>query len=541
MAKFKWNRNKLKVVGVLIGLVILGGALYVINQRQSSNEKVLHVTIPGQIMTLDPTMITDTNSARATVQVEEALYRYNQKGKIVPGVAEKIVKPTNDGKTYTFTLRKDAKWSDGSPVTATDFVTAMQRQADPKSGSQATKNYQDIANFTEVLAGKKSMVKLGIKALSQHKLQITLATPVPNIEASFAAKYYPLSTKAIKRWGKQYGTDAKHTLYNGAYIVSGWNGTNNEWHYLKNDHYWQAAKVAKIKTINVQYIKESSTAELAFRKGDVQETAVSAEFAKKYASSSELHTALVARTQALFFNDQDNKVNQDLRTAFNLLLNRQQLATEILADGSRGATGWVPEGEMSYQGQDFSKTAGNQTKANLNKAKAAWHSYLQSIGQHAVSLTLTMDNVNPDMKVATYIQQVAQKEFSGLTLDLKAVEHAQSVNALLSQQYQLDLAGWSSDWPDAADFLDLLTSDSAMNFQKIQDGQFDQLMAQAAQQVTQPKARWQTLQAAQKRLASQSEIVPLYQSAKAYMISKKLTGLRYTPFVGSQYQYATWR
>lgn len=145
--------------------------------------------------TADPTKATDVVSQAAIAQVYEGLYTTNKQGKVVPGIATKVVKPTNGGKTYTFTLRKNAKWSNGTAVTAQDFVYALRRQADPKTKSQEVGHIAEIKNATAINNGKLPLKDLGVKALSAHKLQITLVSKTPWFKYRLATELYPLNKK----------------------------------------------------------------------------------------------------------------------------------------------------------------------------------------------------------------------------------------------------------------------------------------------------------------------------------------------------------
>ncbi|EHM00206.1 hypothetical protein HMPREF9103_00721 [Lentilactobacillus parafarraginis F0439] len=164
------KKQSLAVVTLALGLLVLSGC----GKKQTSNQdKVFKTTAQANVITVDPNRATDVGSYLAINQVLEGLYKQNNQGKIVPSVATKIVKPTNHGKTYTFTLRKTAKWNDGKRVTAYDFVNSARRQVEPKTKSQRAGHLSDLVNYTKMNTGKLTPKRLGIKALGNDKLQMS--------------------------------------------------------------------------------------------------------------------------------------------------------------------------------------------------------------------------------------------------------------------------------------------------------------------------------------------------------------------------------
>lgn len=266
-----------------------------------SKNKTLNVTLADEPATADPNKMTDTNSGSVVFQTMEALYTYNKSNKIVPGVATKIVKPTNHGKTYTFNLRKDAKWANGQEVTAQDFVTSLRRMVNPKTKAQYADLLSAFKNYDAIQHSKMSPSKLGVKALSKTKLRIQLTKAVPYFNDLAASKYYPLNTDAVKKYGSKYGTSAAKTMSNGPYKLVGWTGSNSTWHYVKNKHYWNAKNV-QINRVKVSVTKDETTAANLFKSGKIQETTVSGQYVRSNGNDKQLQTHLLGRMSLLVFN-----------------------------------------------------------------------------------------------------------------------------------------------------------------------------------------------------------------------------------------------
>ena len=196
------------IVSVAIGVmaVLLSGcASTAVGGGAGSAEKALKITIPGEPLTIDPTKSIETNGGAVIDQVSEGIYRRNADNKIAAGVVEKVVKPTDNKTQYTFTIKKNAKWQDGTPIKSADFVNSIRRQADPKTKSQQTTSIQYIQNFAAVNSGKQKPSKLGIHAVNDRTFTIKVTKPVPFMNYEFT-NFYPIQTAAIKKFGSQYGT-----------------------------------------------------------------------------------------------------------------------------------------------------------------------------------------------------------------------------------------------------------------------------------------------------------------------------------------------
>ncbi|KRL20915.1 oligopeptide ABC transporter [Lactobacillus gallinarum DSM 10532 = JCM 2011] len=199
-------------------------------------------------------------------------------------------------------MRKNAKWSNGDPVTATDYVTAWRRTVDPKNSSLDSDSYAIIKNGTKITQGKAPVNSLGIKALGKYKLQITLAYPIPYLpEILEGAQFYPQNTKLVKKLGSKYGTSSKNLVYNGSFTVTGWTGSNLKWVYKKNPNYWNKKDIA-LNKVNVQVVQTPSTGVNLFRSGQLDYAALTSDFVKQYEKNPNFHTRITPTNGYLSFN-----------------------------------------------------------------------------------------------------------------------------------------------------------------------------------------------------------------------------------------------
>ncbi|GAA2984973.1 peptide ABC transporter substrate-binding protein [Lentilactobacillus parakefiri] len=507
----------------------------------AAHHKSLNVTLPDEPATVDPNTAYDTNSASLISQTMEGLYKYNGKNQLVAGVATKVVKPTNGGKTYTFTLRKDAEWSNGKPVTANDFVTSFRRTVDPKTKAQFASVYDSFKNFAAVQAGKLSPNKLGVKALNTHKLQIQLSRPVPYFNGLVATKYLPINTAAVKKYGKKFGTNAESSVYNGPYKLVGWTGSNSAWHYVKNPYYYNAKNV-KIAKVNVSVAKDQNTAVNLFKGGKVDVTTVTGQYVRQNKNDDEMHTHLTGRVNYLYFNNKRKKTNsENLRKAMSMVINRKTLTDSVLQDGSKPMLSAVRLNDQKdpANGKDMAQQVGNLLPYNVDQAKKYWQAYLKETGQKNVTLNLLTDDTDQDKHTGEYLQSAAQKAFKGLEVTVTSIPHAQHVARDFAGTFDMNLTGWSTNWLDSSDFLGLAASSNQVNFTHLKDAKLDSLLNESNSLTGQ--ARYDKLVAADKQLVNNMDYVPLYQPATANLINKKLSGLKFSLIQDAQYQYAYWK
>lgn len=528
---------------ILAGTILIAGILLSAcgNKQSTSTHKSLSVTLPDEPLTADPNKATDTNSASLIFQTMEGLYTYSKQNKIIPGVATKVVKPTNNGKTYTFNLKKNAKWANGKPVTASDFVNSFRRTVDPKTKAQYANLYSEFKNYAAIQAGKLSPTKLGVKALGAHKLQIQLTQRVPWFNDLAASKYLPLNTAAVNKYGQKYGTTAAKTMANGPYKLVGWTGSNSSWRYIKNPNYWNSKNV-KIKQINVSVTKDENTAINLFKSGKIQETTVTGQYVRENDNNPDLKKHLTGRLNYLYFNSQKKETNsENLRKALAYVINQKTITQSVLQDGSKPALNMVIRGDQNNPktNQDMAEDVGNLLPTDAAKAKTYWNRYLKELGKKSVTLNLLTDDTDEDKHIGAYIQSVAQKHFKGLKISLTSLPHAQHVARDFDNDFELNLTGWSTNWRDSYDFLSLMAKDNSVNFSHWNDPTFNKLLNATNGKTGQ--ARYDGLVKADKYLMKVMGCIPLYQPSEAKLISNKVGGLTYSLLNEAQYQYAYWK
>lgn len=537
----------MKVKRLVAGAMVFASAALLAacgSKSSSSSSETFNRMEKDVISTMDNVHITDVISGQAAVDTGDGLYRYKGK-KLEPAVATKVVKPTNNGLTYTFNLRK-TKWSNGDPVTAKDFVFAWKRAADPKTKSEYAYLFSGIKNADDITAGKKAASTLGVKAEGDYKLVVTMDRPVPYFSTMMVNPvFFPLNQKTVDKYGKKFGTQSKYLVFNGPFKLTNWNGTGNSWDEVKNTSYWNAKQV-KLDKIHVQVVKDSNTAANLFATKKLDDAVLTGEIAKQHAKDKDYVGDKQGRTTYLDMNEEkvpDFK-NLKLRQAVAMAINRDEFANKVIGDGSFGISTITPEnsGSNPKTGEDFSKEAAKESKTvqtyDLKKAKQLWAEGLKEVGKSGEDVTLTTDDTDVAKKSAEYLQS-ALEQLPGMKVSISSVPFKTRIQRSLDGSAQFILSGWQGDFPDPISFLDLYTTGNTYNFSHWSNKQYDDLIkASKGTDANSETKRYDDLLKAQELLSKESPVATLYQTVQGHLRNPKLKGATFSPanmynFVGA--------
>src|SRR5699024_488890 len=378
---------------------------------------------------------------------------------------------SDDNRVYTFKIREDATWSDGSPVTADDFEYAWKKAVDPDTGAAYGPQFEEIvAGASEILKGDKPVDELGVEALDEQTLKVTLEEPVPYFKDLLTtAVFFPQPEAFIKEQGDKYATDSEHTLYNGPFVLKDWNGTGNTWTYATNDQYWYKEAV-HVDKIEVNVMKDTQTAVDLYENDQLDRVNLTGDFVDQYASDDEYHTFLTGGVKFLKMNqgkngEQTDLANLHIRKALNKALDREVIVNEILNNGSNVLYGTVPQGlsENPETGEDFREENGELIHYDVDEAKEHWKQGLQELGEDELEFELTTSDSSSSKTIAENLKYQWESRLPGLTITIKNVPPEQSVDANVNQKYELILTGWGGDYQDPMTYLNLFITDSPGN------------------------------------------------------------------------------
>ncbi|MGE6678453.1 ABC transporter substrate-binding protein [Bacillus thuringiensis] len=495
-------------------------------------KQVLNRTENQEIPTMDVSKSTDTLGSQILGNTMEGLYRLDKDNKPIPAVAESSTK-SEDGKKYTFKLRKDAKWSNGDPVTAKDFVYGWQRLLDKNTAAEYAFIAFYIKNAEAINKGEKPLTDLGAKAVDDYTLEVELEKPVPYFLNLMAfPSYYPLNEKFVKEKGDKFGLEADTTLYNGPFVMASWKHEQG-WQLKRNDQYWDK-KTVKLEEINYSVVKEVATKVNLYDTGSIDFTLLSGEFVDKYKSNkeeygeySEASTFFLRLNQKR--NGQDTPLkSKKLREAIALSIDKKGLANVILNNGSKATDQLVPKGlATGPDGKDYQDTFKNGLKYDPKKGAAAWEAAKKELGKDQVTIELLSYDDGTAKKIADYFKNQIEKNLKGVTVNTKIQPFKQKLKLESAQDYEVSFAGWSPDYSDPMTFIDMFESKSPYNQMSYSNPKYDEMVAKAGNELlSDPKKRWETLGKAEKLfLEEDAGLIPLYQTGRAYVMKPNVKGI----------------
>ena len=519
---------KLGGVAAFAALVLAGCGS---NSSQGGSSKTLNWTESANLPTMDLSKATDIVSGRMTNSTGEGLLRLAANNKVVPGVA-KSYKVSKDGKTWTFNLRK-SNWSNGKPVTAKDFVYSWQRTVNPKTASQYAYIFGNIVNANKVNTGKLPLSKLGVEAKGDYKLVVHLIKPQSFFKYMVAQTYYfPENKAAVQKNGSKYGTTSKALVYNGPFKMTNWNGTNDSWKLVKNNQYWNKSKV-KLDAVNVQVIKDPSTALNSYQSNKIDFTTLNGTQVKQYKNNKEYHVNKEASTFYLEMNRKKDPIfkNANIRKALSYAIDRKQMADKVLADGSTAPKGYVPANMSKHNGKDFADAAysKNGVSYNLAQANKYWAKGLKETGKKSVTWNLLSDDTDGAKKSTEFVQSQLEK-LPGLKINNQNLPFKTRLSRSTDGNFDLVITAWIADYPDPSNFLDLMTSTNSQNNGKFKNAEYDKLVKDyGGKDANNETARWNDMVKAEKILMDQNAIIPLYQTGKSGLLKSRVSGFEYFP------------
>jgi len=521
-----------KVIATGASLVALGLALTACGSNSSKSglaeKQVLKWSYASELPSMDLSTATDTISFDQLNSTMEGLYRIGKDSKIEPGLATKT-EVSKDGLTYTFTLRKNDKWSNGDPVTAQDFVYSWRRTVDPKTGSQYAYLFDGIANANDVIAGKKAVDTLGIKAVGKYKLVVTLEKKLPYFKLLMGFPvFFPQNQNTVEKYGKKYGTAAKYLVYNGPFKMEGWTGSNLSWKLVKNKDYWDKKDV-KLSQIDFSVNKSTTTSYNLYQSKKLDFTPLSTEQAKQLEGKPGYKVLKEARTNYLEFNE-TNKVfaNKKIRQAISYAVNRKVLADKVLGAGTLPSLGIVSRDLAFNKGKDFAVEAKTTAGVSYNKAKAQklLKEGLAEVGQSKLSFTLLGDDTDISKQVTESLQSQIQQTLPDVDVSVSNVPFKTRLQRSEDGDFDVVVSAWGADFADPISFLDLFTSDNSYNNGKWKNAEYDKLIeASKTTDAGNTDKRWDDMVKASKILSENQGVAPLYQLNVAYMLNPSVKGV----------------
>ena len=497
----------------------------------STSGSLLKVQIDAEVASMDPQIATDGISFEVLAAATEGLYSLSDDGSAVEAIADKVEK-SEDGLTYTVTL-KDTKWSNGTPVTAKDFVFAWRRLVDPATASEYSfiAGIAGIKNADAIVNGEMTPDQLGITAKDDKTLVIELDTPVPFFESLMAfPSFFPVNEEFYNKCGDKFATTVDTILCNGAFKVASYEPAATTINLEKNTNYWDADKV-QLSGIQYQVIKDSQQTMLSYQNGDLDVATLSGEQVEQFQSDPEFKNIM---SGYLWYIASNKKVagldNENLRKALALSYDKEAIVKNILKDGSIKADFLVPTLlATGPDGKDFRD--GTDTYLSTDKAKALeyYDKAKTELGKDSFEYTMLIDDAESAQNVAQFIQAEIQTNLPGMKINIETLPKKNRLERLRADDFELGLTRWGPDYADPMTYLDMWITGSPNNYGAWSNTEYDSLIqsAKKGELALDSEKRWEALKKAEKMVMDEAVICPVYQQGNAVMIKKNVSGIEF--------------
>lgn len=499
----------------------------------------MNVMLETPVESLDPQQATDGTSFEVIADYTDGLMQMDADGQAVPAIAESY-DLSDDGLTYTFHLRSDAKWSNGTPVTAADFVFAWQRAVDPAVASEYAYMLSDIGqikNAAEIIAGDMDKSELGVTAVDDTTFQVELNVPVSYfLSLMYFPTFYPVNEEFFNSCGDTFATSPETTLSNGAFILDSYEPAATAFHLTKNTDYYDAGRI-QLSGLSYQVIQDSQQALMSYQTGALDTTLVNGEQVDQVKDDPEFKT--VGAGYLWYVSPNMDAVhelaNLNVRLALTMAIDRDAITGDVLKDGSAPTcTAVPPEFAAGPDGSDFSADQEKFADVCTYDATAAadyWTKGLEELGITELSLDMVVDADDAPQKVAQVLKEQWETTLPGLTVNLVVEPKKQRVQDMQDGNYQLGLTRWGPDYADPMTYLGMWVSGNSNNYGLWSNADYDAIIDECTtgDLCTDAEGRWERLYDAEQIVMDEAVIFPLYTQCNAEMLSSKVTGVEYHP------------
>ncbi|MER5171223.1 peptide ABC transporter substrate-binding protein [Thioclava sp. GXIMD2076] len=473
------------------------------------------------IKSMDPQLNTDVEGSDVLRSLFEGLYNEDGEGKLVPAVATSY-DLSDDKKTYTFHLRDTAKWSDGKPVTAGDFVYAWRRLADPATASEYAWYMQlmQVKNAADVIAGKMAPDQLGVTALDDHTLEVTIDTPLPYFPQMLVhTSTFPVRQDVIEEYGDNW-TQPEHMVGNGAYTLTK--------HILgervemdKSDTYWDAEHtvITHLTALTINDVNQGLTRYLA---GELDKVDMPAgqypRMEKEYPDQALSTPYSCSYAYLMNLGPKGPEALKDVRVrrALSYAMNRDVIVNNVLQGGQKPAYNWTHWATAGFKMPEIDY-AGWSQQERMEKAKEL----LKEAGygpDHPLKLTLNYNTSEDHRKIAIAAQQFYKAV--GVDLTLNNMEWKVHTDKMQSGDYEMARYAWCGDYNEPSTYLGLFSSASTQNYPDFHDDAYDAAL-EDSKTAADPQADYTK---AEQILTDKMPIVPIYHYAKVQMLKPDIKG-----------------
>ena len=519
------TKKSLVAAGILTALIAgnVATAAVVPAGVQLAEKQTLVRNNGSEVQSLDPHKIEGVPESNINRDLFEGLLISDVDGKPSPGVAEKW--ENKDFKVWTFHLRKDAKWSDGTPVTAQDFVYSWQRLANPNTASPYASylQYGHIVNIDDIIAGKKPVTDLGVKAVDDHTFEVTLSEPVPYFYKLLVhSSVSPVPKAVVEKFGDKW-TQPANIVSNGSYKLKDW-VVNERIVLERNTNYWDNDKTV-INQVTYLPISSEVTDVNRYRSGEIDMTYnnMPIELFQKLKKEipNEVHVDPYLCTYYYEINNQKAPFNDvRVRTALKLALDRDIIVNKVKNQGDLPAYSFTPpytDGAKLVEPEWFKWS---QEKRNEEAKKLLAEAGFTA--EKPLTFDLLYNTSDLHKKLAIAAASIWKKNL-GANVKLENQEWKTFLDTRHQGNYDVSRAGWCADYNEPTSFLNMVLSDSSNNTVHYKSPAFDKLIADTLK-ATDEAQRSELYSKAEQQLDADSAIVPVYYYVNARLVKPWVGG-----------------
>ncbi|WP_425244495.1 peptide ABC transporter substrate-binding protein [Bacillus velezensis] len=520
-------KKRWSIVGLMLifSLVLSACGGFSGGSGDTKGQTSLNINIKTEPFSLHPGLANDSVSGGVIRQTFEGLTRVNSKGEPEEGMASKI-ETSKDGKTYTFTIRDGAKWSNGDPVTAQDFEYAWKWALDPNNESQYAYQLYYIKGAEAANTGKGKIDDVGVKAVNDKTLKVELNNPTPYFTQLTSFYTYMPVNKKIAEKHKNWNTNAgENYVSNGPFKMTAWKHSGSIT-LEKNDQYWDKDAV-KLKKINMVMINNNNTELKKFQAGELDWAGMPlgqlpTESLPTLKKDGSLHVEPIAGVYWYKFNTEEKPLNNvNIRKALAYAIDRSSIVKNVTQGEQIPAMAAVPPSMKGFK----DNTKGYFKDNDVKSAKEFLNKGLKELGVKNASdlpaIKLSFNTDDAHAKIAQAVQEMWKKNL-GVKVELDNSEWNVYIDKLHSQNYQIARMGWLGDFNDPINFLELFRDkEGGNNDTGWEDPEFKKLLNQS-QLETDPDKRIEELKKAEKIFIDAMPVAPVYFYTAPWVQDKNL-------------------
>lgn len=516
------------VAGLATGCGTPGGGK---SDGDSADGKVFRYAVNTLPTTLDPTKGQSIGDNEIQHAITEGLTR-NTAGDVKPGIAESWDE-SEDGLTYTFHLRKDAKWSDGEPITAADFEYSWKRLVNPETASPYAFIGDCLKNGQAIEQGNMDVDELGVKAIDDTTLEVTLEHPTSYFLSLIGSsgQFAPLRQDVVEEYGTDFAATSEKNVYSGPFVMT--SSEDNVWTFEKNDNYWDKDSI-KLDKCELNYVENTDTQLSMYEAGDLDYVQVPTAYVPDYKDKAEVFAN--GNVDFCYINEKsDNPAlsNKNFRLALNYALNRNDYNKLANADTYTAFNGLVFPG-LQAKGTTYGEAYDLNSYSypldgDQDKATEYLNAAMQELGVSNAS-DITVEVVTTDADSSKRIVETLQEQWQnalGINVKIRQVTYADIYGKVFPEHdYEIGYGGWGSDYDDPYSYLELFKGDSSYNYSQYENPEVDQLLT-ASQDESDVDARMDHLNQVEQIILADGAFVPLQARNIYYMLDDDTTGINF--------------